>query len=158
MSIQWCACSLQHIGHNFSSTPSTVLTRDMLSETTCVWVSRISSNRRVLETSLLVFSLSARIWATASSIFAAILQMDKSFIKISLSLELIESLVDEDSEMVGCVVLQEIRNSMEKFLVQGLARGCTVNLREAFDNAWSELVLQEDPIVIDMDTFDNAYC
>ena len=84
--------------------------------------------------------------------------MDKSFIKISLSLELIESLVDVDSEMVGCVVLQEIQNSMEKFLVQGLARGCTVNLREAFDNAWSELVLQEDPIVIDMDTFDNAYC
>ena len=77
--------------------------------------------------------------------------------KINLSLELVESLVDEDSDMVGCVVLQEIKNSMEKFLSQGLARGCNVNLRESFDNAWSELVLQEDPIVIDMETFDKSY-
>ena len=84
--------------------------------------------------------------------------MNNTFVKIDVSLELVESLVDEDSPMVGCVVLQEIKTSMEKFLAQGLARGCNVSLRESFDNAWSELVLQEDPIVIDMETFENSYC
>ena len=70
-------------------------------------------------------------------------------VKVIISSELVESLVDEDSDMVGCVILEEIKTSMEKFLSQGLIRGCKVTLREAFDSAWSELILQEDPIIRD---------
>jgi hypothetical protein len=82
--------------------------------------------------------------------------MQTNFVKVTLSLQLIESLIEVDSEMVGCVVLQELQQSMERFLTQGLARGCNVSLRSAFDNAWSELVLHEDPIVIEMESFENG--
>ena len=78
-------------------------------------------------------------------------------LNIDLSLELVESMIDGRSPMVGMVVLVELKNSMEKFLKQGLVRGCNVNLREAFDTAWSELVLLEDPVVIEMDTFEDYF-
>jgi hypothetical protein len=94
----------------------------------------------------------------SSKLAVVICKMDhKNMLKIHLSLELVESLIDGDSDMVGSVVVVELKKSMERFLIQGLARGCNVNLQDSFDNAWSELVLQEDPILVDMDTFDCGY-
>ena len=157
MSMQWVGFCVQQIGQSCLSIPSIPLTRAMLSNTVCVWVSNTSIRRLVRETSFAVLSLISRMLEIASSKFAVIYKMEyKNMLKIHLSLELVESMIDGDSDMVGSVVVGELKNSMERFLIQGLARGCTVNLQQSFDNAWSELVLQEDPILVDMETFEGC--
>ena len=156
--MQWVGTSLQQMVQCLSSIPKMLFTLAILSRTACVCVSSTSMRRRVRDTNLLVLSLISRIPLRASSKFAAICKMNiKIMLNIDLSLELVESMIDGRSPMVGMVVLVELKNSMEKFLKQGLVRGCNVNLREAFDTAWSELVLLEDPVVIEMDTFEDYF-
>ena len=64
-------------------------------------------------------------------------------IKVTVTLDLIESLINYDYKMCGTVVLEEIKDMMEKYIAQGLMRGCSVTLKGAFDAAWVELVLVE---------------
>ena len=64
-------------------------------------------------------------------------------ITVTVQLELVESLLAENTRYTGTVLLCELRDSMQTFLSQGLMRGCKVSLRDAFDFAWSELVDEE---------------
>jgi hypothetical protein len=40
------------------------------------------------------------------------------------------------------VLLHEIQLQMQDFISRGLLRGCKISLREAFEYAWEELVLE----------------
>lgn len=63
-------------------------------------------------------------------------------IKIEIELELIETMIHEHSEHQGSVLLHEIQLQMQDFISRGLLRGCKISLREAFEYAWEELVLE----------------
>ena len=63
-------------------------------------------------------------------------------IKIEIPLELVETLVNENSQHQGCVILLEIRTEMQNYIARGLLRGCRVSLRDAFEFAWEELVFE----------------
>ena len=64
-------------------------------------------------------------------------------ITVTVTLDLIESLINYDYKLCGTVVLQEIKTAMEKYIAKGLMRGCSVTLKAAFDAAWVELVIVE---------------
>ena len=64
-------------------------------------------------------------------------------IHVTVTLDLIESLINYDYKMCGTVVLQEIKTAMEKYIAKGLMRGCSVTLIDAFQAAWVDLVLVE---------------
>ena len=59
---------------------------------------------------------------------------------VTISLELVETLLEEG--FTGSVLLLEIKESMEQSICAGLVGGCVVSLREAFKQAWAELVLE----------------
>lgn len=67
-------------------------------------------------------------------------------VKVSLDIELVESLIDQDSIFTGSVLLLEIKEAMEHSIADGLMKGDLVSLRFAFDLAWVELVEIEPPI------------
>lgn len=64
-------------------------------------------------------------------------------LQVTVSLDLVESLINDDYKLCGTVVLQEIKTAMEKYLAQGLMRGCKVTLKAAFEASWVELVVVE---------------
>ena len=64
-------------------------------------------------------------------------------ITVKIKLELIESMMSKHTHYTGSVLLQEVQTTMENYIKNGLERGCTVSLREAFETAWVELVLLE---------------
>ena len=64
-------------------------------------------------------------------------------ITVQITLELVESLMSKHTHYTGSVLLQEIQTTMENFIKNGLERGCSVSIREAFESAWMELVLME---------------
>lgn len=64
-------------------------------------------------------------------------------IKVEITLELVESLMSKYTHYSGTVLLQEIKSSIEIYIKNGLERGCKLSLEEAFDNAWTELVLMD---------------
>ena len=64
-------------------------------------------------------------------------------VTVVVTIDLVESLVNYDYKMCGTVVLQEVKVAMEKYISQGLMRGCAVTLKAAFEAAWGELVLVE---------------
>ena len=70
-------------------------------------------------------------------------------VAVEVTIELVESLVNYDYKMCGSVVLQEVKTAMEKYIADGLMRGCKVTLKEAFEAAWVELVLVE-PTTLEM--------
>ena len=65
-------------------------------------------------------------------------------IEVTIDLTFVESLVSETSTYTGTVLLCEIRDTMQTYIKNGLARGCKVSVRGAFSYAWSELVVEED--------------
>ena len=67
-------------------------------------------------------------------------------IKVDISLELVETMMFENSEHQGSVLLLEIKSQMEDFISRGLLRGCKLSLREAFDYAWEELVMETNSL------------
>jgi hypothetical protein len=69
--------------------------------------------------------------------------MSLSGIEVTVSLELVESLINYDYKISGSVVVHEIKTAMEKYIAQGLMRGCNVTLKDAFEACWVELVLVE---------------
>ena len=64
---------------------------------------------------------------------------------VTISLELVESLVDEGT-FTGSVLLLEIKEAMEYSISGGLVSGRAISLREAFTEAWAELVVEENSI------------
>ena len=64
-------------------------------------------------------------------------------ITIQIDIELVESMLSAHTPYTGSVLLHEIKTTMETFIKNGLERGCTVSLREAFEAAWVELILLE---------------
>ena len=64
-------------------------------------------------------------------------------VSVKLTLDLVESLISENTPYTGTVLLCEIRDSMQTFLRNGLVRGCTVSLQAAFQHAWDELISDE---------------
>ena len=58
---------------------------------------------------------------------------------VTISLELVETLLEEGT-FTGSVLLLEIKESMEHSISAGLVGGRVVSLREAFKQAWGELV------------------
>ena len=69
--------------------------------------------------------------------------MSLSGVEVTVSLELVESLINYDYKISGSVVVHEIKTAMEKYIANGLMRGCKVTLNEAFEACWVELVLVE---------------
>ena len=67
-------------------------------------------------------------------------------VKVILKIELVESLIDQESIFTGSVLLLEIKEAMETSISAGLLNGDLVSLRFAFDEAWVELVEIEPPI------------
>ena len=65
-------------------------------------------------------------------------------IEVKIELQLVESLVSETSTYTGTVLLCELRDMMQTYIINGLKRGCKVSVRGAFDYAWSELIVDED--------------
>ena len=64
-------------------------------------------------------------------------------IEVKIKLELVESLIAENSEFQGTVLLGEIRDIMQRFITNGLIQGKRVSIRTAFEFAWRELVIEE---------------
>ena len=67
-------------------------------------------------------------------------------IKISLSLELVESLICPHSSYYGSVMLLEIKQSMEEHIAKVLERGGKISLSNAFDHVWNELVCEDTDV------------
>ena len=65
-------------------------------------------------------------------------------VDINITLEFIETLVDPN--FTGSVLLLELKEAMETSISVGLVSGCTVSIRQAFEEAWQELVVVELPI------------
>ena len=65
-------------------------------------------------------------------------------IEVVIELQLVESLVSETSQYTGTVLLCELRDTMQVYIRNGLLRGCKVSLRDSFQYAWSELVVEDD--------------
>lgn len=72
---------------------------------------------------------------------------------ITISLELVETLLEEGT-YTGSVLLLEIKEAMEQSISGGLVSGRVVSLREAFAQAWAELVVEE-PSIENMSDFDD---
>ena len=67
-----------------------------------------------------------------------------NMIEIKIELSLVESLVSETSRFTGTVLLCELRDAMQTYIRNGLVRGCKVSLRNSFDYAWAELIVESD--------------
>mgnify|MGYP000017590784 CR=1 FL=1 len=65
-------------------------------------------------------------------------------LEIKIELQLVESLVSETSVYTGTVLLCALRDTMQAYIRNGLLRGCKVSLRNSFEYAWSELVVEDD--------------
>jgi hypothetical protein len=70
-------------------------------------------------------------------------------IKISLDIELVESLLCPQSSYYGSVMLMEIKESMQQYIAKVLAGGGSISLNNAFDHVWNELVCEETDISSD---------
>ena len=64
--------------------------------------------------------------------------------EVNLSLELIESLID--GEYSGSVVLLELKSLMETSICCGLVDGRKLSLRQVFEDAWKELIPENDEL------------
>ena len=73
-------------------------------------------------------------------------------VEVTVTVGLIESLINYDFKIGGSVVLQEIKIAMEKYLANGLMRGCSVTLKEAFEAAWVDLVLVSPTMEMSLET------
>ena len=62
--------------------------------------------------------------------------------EVNLSLELIESFID--GEYSGSVVLLELKSLMETSICCGLVDGRKLSLRQVFEDAWKELIPEND--------------
>ena len=71
-------------------------------------------------------------------------------IQVKLNLELVESLIEGGSEYVGTVLILELKELMETSICVGLLNGLQVTLRGAFEEAWFELVVEDDPVDMEM--------
>ena len=71
-------------------------------------------------------------------------------IQVRLSLELVESLIDGGSDYVGTVLILELKELMETSISCGLLNGLHVSIRGAFEEAWSELVVEDDQVDLEM--------
>jgi hypothetical protein len=67
-------------------------------------------------------------------------------IKISIPLELVETLISPKTSYYGSVMLLEIQESLENHLSLMLTRGSRISLQEAFRFVWAELVTSETDI------------
>ena len=72
---------------------------------------------------------------------------------VKISLELIESLVEEGT-FTGSVLLLELKEHVENLISGGLESGGAVSLRAAFSEAWAELVIEE-PKSMNMSDFEE---
>ena len=75
-------------------------------------------------------------------------------IEVKIKLELVESLMAENASFQGTVLLGEIRDIMERFMVRGLIQGKNVSIRPAFEFAWRELVIEE-PTSMSMSDYED---
>ena len=73
-------------------------------------------------------------------------------IEVKIDLQLVESLIAETSTYTGTVLLCELRDAMQTYIRNGLLRGCKVSLRNSFEYAWSELIVEEEEFTSDSDT------
>lgn len=64
---------------------------------------------------------------------------------VTITLELIESMIEEDT-CSGSVLVLELKHAMEHSISEGLVGGRCISLRDAFEEAWSELVVLDPPI------------
>jgi hypothetical protein len=76
-------------------------------------------------------------------------------IEISLSLELVESLLCPQSSYYGSVMLLEIKESMQLYIAKVLVDGGSISLNNAFDHVWNELVCEETDISSDYKDTDD---
>ena len=67
-------------------------------------------------------------------------------ITVKLTIELVESLIEQDADYKGSVLILEIKDMMEATIERELVEGRSVNLRGVFEDAWNELVVIEEPI------------
>ena len=70
-------------------------------------------------------------------------------IEVKIDLQLVESLIAETSTYTGTVLLCELRDAMQTYIRNGLLRGCKVSLRNSFEYAWSELIVEEEEFTSD---------
>jgi hypothetical protein len=70
-------------------------------------------------------------------------------IKISIPLELVESLICPKANYYGSVMLIEIRDAMQNYIGEVLLSGGSISLSDAFDFVWNELVCEETDISSD---------
>ena len=69
---------------------------------------------------------------------------------VKIDIELVESLIDGGAEYTGSVLILELKDLMESSISCGLVNGLEVSIRLAFEEAWRELVVEEDPIDIEI--------
>ena len=62
---------------------------------------------------------------------------------VTLTFDLVESLINRGSAYTGAVLLMELKESMEHSMKVGLMGGREVSLVQAFEEAWAELVVCE---------------
>ncbi len=75
-------------------------------------------------------------------------------IKVEISIELVESLINHSAEVCGSVLLLELKDSMELLLVQKLMEGRVVSLRSIFEACWGELVDESPEISLESTEYD----
>ena len=59
--------------------------------------------------------------------------------RIDLSLNLVEDMVSRKGHYNNTCMVLEIRQLMEKYIIQVLLRGQSISLQVAFDHSWLEL-------------------
>ena len=59
--------------------------------------------------------------------------------RIDLSLNLVEDMVSRKGHYNNSCMVLEIRQLMEKYIIQVLLRGQSISLQVAFDHSWLEL-------------------
>ena len=62
---------------------------------------------------------------------------------VTLTFELVESLINRGSRYTGTVLLMELKEMMETSMSCGLMNGREVSLVRSFEEAWNELVVDE---------------
>ncbi len=76
-------------------------------------------------------------------------------IKIDISLELVESLMDHTADYCGSVLLLELKSGMETHIQRKLLDGKIISLRSAFETSWNELVqIEPDVMSLSMEDVD----
>ena len=62
---------------------------------------------------------------------------------VTLTFELVESLINRGSAYTGTVLLMELKELMETSMSWGLMNGRDVSLVRSFEEAWNELVVDD---------------